>query len=91
METKPAQQNASTNKREMGLFLNGLVMRKNEFPPRNGYDARYSLDIGTPGSDTISVSVERSFFDSVGEMDKFDSRVATNRAANGRTYFEMVK
>jgi hypothetical protein len=75
-------------KKQMGVWVNGLVISKNEYIPQRG-DARYTLDIAVPGNrHNIPVQVDRQVFDKQTELQPFTCKV-TVTSFNNNIYFIM--
>jgi len=84
---EPKQQKAQ---QEMGVFIKGMVIAKNEYVPKNGGDRRYTLDVAIPGNRAnIPVSVSRDVFDNTQEMSGYDNRVLVS-TFNNSTFFAQV-
>jgi hypothetical protein len=74
----------------MGIIVNGLIMAKNMYVPKNGGEARFTIDVGIPGNRTnMPVSVDNEYYQKVNEFDAFVGMVNLS-SFNGNYFFQKA-
>lgn len=77
--------------KNMGVFIKGLVMAKQEYYPKNGSDPRYTINVAVPGTRiNIPVSVDRSVYEKAIELSEFACRLSVS-TFNGSTFFARAE
>lgn len=80
----------TNEKKPKGMFVAGLVMAKNIYPPKEGRPERYGVDVAVTGiREMLSVTVPFALFNTLEEEGEFRAKL-NFRTYKGNIYFEAI-